>query len=110
MFGYNSFRWIRQDWRYVRELKRGSNGKRRFDSTRLCGSQTKDGKIRLCLPKAVIDELKRTKAGRDALSLQARKKLKAAKGERVPYNDIVLEAFKAFQANDTFRDKPQGRR
>ena len=104
-FGYNSARWIRQNWRYVKEKRRGANGRRLFDTSIKCGAITKDGKVRLCLPLEVIKDLQKTKKGRDALSSQIRRKLKAGKGMRVPYNDIVNDALKRFQQADKFKDK-----
>lgn len=98
-------RWILQDWRYIRETRRGSNGRRLFDYSIKCGGKTRDGRVRLCLPLGVIHDLKRTKAGRQALSDQVKAKLKAAQGERVPYNDTVLAAFRRFQDSDTFTDR-----
>jgi hypothetical protein len=104
-FGYNSMRWIMQDWRYIKEKRRGANGRRMFDTSLKCGGVTRDGKVRLCRPRAVIKELKRTKAGRQALSEQVRAKLKAGKGVRVPYNQMVGDAMRQFQKADTFKDR-----
>jgi len=98
-------RWIVQDWRYIKEKRRGANGRRLFDTSIKCGGVTRDGKVRLCLPMAVIKDLKRTKAGREALSQQVRAKLKAGKGVRVPYNQTVGDSMRRFQATDTFRDR-----
>jgi hypothetical protein len=89
-FGYNSTRWIRQDWRFVKEKRRGSDGIRKFDTSIRCGGKTKDGRVRLCLPDKVITALTRTAEGRDALAEQARRKLKNGRGVRTPYNAIVL--------------------
>ena len=108
-FGYNSTRWIRQDWRFVME-KRSKNGVRQFDSSIRCGGKTKDGRVRLCLPNAVIEELKRTKAGREALSEQARRKLRNGRGRRTPYNFLVLTTFQDFQRSDPFEDIKQGQK
>lgn len=101
--GYQSKRWIRQDWRSV---KVGKNGKISVDSE--CGAQgtrTSSGKPRLCLPKGAIDSLMRSKAGRDALRKQARSKARAKKGQRVPYNDKVKEAFRKVEKKTRFKDR-----
>ena len=107
-FGYNSTRWIRQDWRFVMEKRRGPDGVRQFDTSIRCGGKTKDGRVRLCLPAKVITALTRTAEGREALAEQARRKLRNGRGVRTPYNAIVLREFVKFQRSDPFEDVPQG--
>jgi len=107
-FGYNSVRWIKQDWRFIVLTGNTDTGLPRFRHDTKCGKKggvLPDGRVRLCLPLAVIKELKRTKDGKLALKRQVLDKLKAPKGVRVPYNETVLQAFKAFQKSDTFENK-----
>ena len=106
-FGYNSTRWIRQDWRFVMEKRRGPDGIRQFDTSIRCGGKTKDGRVRLCLPAKVIPALTRTAEGREALAEQARRKLRNGRGVRTPYNAIVLREFVKFQRSDPFEDVPK---
>ena len=105
--GYNSVRWIRQDWRYLR-LGKDIEGNTIIVFDRKCGSaggRTASGKARLCLPAKVIKDLKRSKRGRAALIRQIRKKIAAPKGSRVPYDPFILEKFRTFQLNDKFKDQ-----
>jgi hypothetical protein len=105
--GYNSLRWIKQDWRYLR-LGKDIDGNTIIIFDKKCGSaggRTQSGKARLCLPAKVIKDLKRSKRGRQALIRQIRKKISAPKGSRVPYDPIILEKFRTFQLNDKFKDK-----
>ena len=105
--GYNSVRWIRQDWRYLR-LGKDIEGNTIIVFDRKCGSaggRTASGKARLCLPAKVIKDLKRSKRGRAALIRQIRKKIAAPKGSRVPYDPFILEKFRRFQLNDKFKDQ-----
>ena len=108
-FGYNSARWIRQDWRFIIYSGLDGRGMKKFKHDGKCGKKggiTQGGKTRLCLPQKVILELKKTKPGRDALHEQVKRKLRAKKGQNVKYNPLVLEAFQEFQKSDTFRDIP----
>ena len=107
-FGYNSTRWIRQDWRFVKEKRRTPDGVRHFDTSIKCGGKTKDGRVRLCLPQKVVTALLRTEEGRDALAEQARRKLRNGRGVRTPYNAVVLREFNRFQKADPFEDVPEG--
>ncbi len=112
-FGYNSARWIQQDWRFITYTNKDGRGMKTFRHDGKCGKKggkTSTGKTRLCLPQKVILELKRTKEGRNALHNQVLKKLRASKGENVQYNPIVLETFRKFQKSDTFRDQPKNKR
>ena len=114
-FGYNSCRWIRQNWKFVtysgRVFDDNGNPKRTFSFTSKCGAKggrRPDGTVRLCLPEKVIKSLIRSKAGREALYKQVRAKEKAPQGVRVPYNKKVGEVFDKFQSNDTFQDTQNG--
>ena len=112
-FGYNSARWIQQDWRFITYSGKDGRGMKRFKHDGRCGKKggkTASGKTRLCLPEKVILELEKTKKGRDALHEQVNRKLRAERGQNVSYNDEVLKVFKRFQKNDTFRDKPPNQR
>ena len=105
--GYNSLRWIRQDWRYLR-LAKDIEGNTIIVFDKKCGGQggrTASGKARLCLPAKVIKDLKRSKRGKAALIRQIRKKIAAPKGKRVPYDPIILEKFRLFQLQDKFKDQ-----
>ncbi|MAB40254.1 MAG: hypothetical protein CL525_14320 [Aequorivita sp.] len=108
-FGYNSARWIRQDWRFIVYSGEDGRGMKRFKHDGKCGKKggkTATGKTRLCLPQKVILELKKTRQGRNALHEQVNAKLRGSKGQNVQYNPIVLQAFQEFQRSDTFQDRP----
>ena len=114
-FGYNSCRWIRQNWKFVTYSGRviGPNGNpvKSFSFTSKCGARggrRPDGTVRLCLPDKVIKRLIRSKKGRDALHKQVRAKERAAKGVRVRYNDVVAQVFEKFQDEDKFQDSQKG--
>ena len=68
------------------------------------GTRYPKGNARLCLPNQVIISLIRSKRGRESLRIQVRKKQQAKKGERVPYEPMILEKFNLFQKRDKFRD------
>ena len=107
-FGYNSQRWIRQDWRFIIYSGKDGRGMKRFRFDSRCGKKggvTPTGAVRLCLPRAVIEELIKTREGRDALHDQVKRKLNASRGTNVQYNFPVLTAFKEFQRRDPFQDK-----
>lgn len=107
-FGYNSLRWIRQDWRFVIYSGKDGRGMKRFRFDGKCGKKggvTPTGSVRLCLPRAVIEELIQTREGRDALHEQVKRKLNASRGSNVQYNPIVLQTFRQFQKSDPFEDK-----
>ena len=111
-FGYNSARWIQQDWRFVIYSGQDGRGMKRFRHDGKCGKKggiTPSGKTRLCLPQKVILKLKKTRAGRNALHEQVKRKLRASKGQNVQYNALVLQAFQEFQKSDTFQDIPKSR-
>ena len=106
--GYQSKRWIRQDWRSVKVKADGS-----IVVTSKCGApgtRTQSGKPHLCLPKAAIDKLRRSSGGRDALRKQARAKARAKPGQRVRYNAKVKEAFQSVQKRDRYTDNPRKRK
>jgi hypothetical protein len=100
---YASMRWIKQDWRFLKIEKNKIIYSKKCGAV---GTRTKTGKARLCLPAKVIKTLLRTKDGKQALTRQIRRKLAASKGERVPYDPIILTVFRDFQKNDPFKDKP----
>ena len=111
-FGYNSQRWIQQDWRYIIYSKKDGRGMKRFKFDPSCGKKggvTESGKVRLCLPRQVIENLIKTREGRDALHEQVNRKLAAKRGQNVQYNPIVLAEFQRFQKADTFVDTPKGK-
>jgi hypothetical protein len=114
-FGYNSCRWIRQNWKFVTYSGRQYNSRgeliKTFSYTEKCGGRGgrfPDGRVRLCLPLKVIQKLTRSKKGRLALYQQIKAKQKAPRGERVPYNEVVAEVFDKFQKSDTFQDSEIG--
>tara|TARA_Y100000004_G_C8921212_1_gene415515 strand:+ start:523 stop:1350 length:828 start_codon:yes stop_codon:yes gene_type:complete len=111
-FGYNSVRWIRQDWRYIIYSGPDGRGMKKFRFDPSCGKKggvTASGKVRLCLPRQVIENLIKTREGRDALHEQIKRKLAAKRGQNVQYNPIVLAEFQRFQKADTFKDTPKGK-
>jgi len=111
-FGYNSARWIQQDWRFIIYTNRDGRGMKTFRHDGKCGRKggvTQSGKTRLCLPQKVILKLKKTKLGRDALHEQVNRKLRAKKGQNVEYNEIVLKEFQEFQKSDPFQDKKRAK-
>lgn len=104
--GYNSYRWIKQDWRSVRVSF--SDGHTYINYDKLCGekgTRTKSGKPRLCLPRKVITTLLRSKSGTEALVSQAVRKSRAKKGQRVRYNERVASVFRDFQSKDKTKDR-----
>ena len=103
--GYLSQRWINQDWRFIRMSFQ--DGEPIFTFNKKCGAKGTrypKGNARLCLPNQVIKSLIRSKRGRESLRIQVRKKQQAKKGERVPYEPMILEKFNLFQKRDKFRD------
>lgn len=109
-FGYNSVRWIQQDWRYIIYSGPDGRGMKKFKFNPSCGKKggvTASGKVRLCLPRKVIENLIKTKEGRDALHEQVKRKLAAKRGQNVQYNPIVLAEFQKFQKSDPFEDTPK---
>lgn len=111
-FGYNSARWIQQDWRYIIYSGPDGRGMKKFRFDPSCGKKggvTASGKVRLCLPRQVIENLIKTKEGRNALHEQVKRKLAAKRGQNVQYNPIVLAEFQRFQKADTFQDTPKSK-
>jgi len=85
---------------------------KRFKFDPSCGKKggvTASGKVRLCLPRQVIENLIKTKEGRDALHEQVKRKLAAKRGQNVQYNPIVLAEFQRFQKADSFVDTPKSK-
>ena len=108
--GYQSQRWINQDWRFIRMSF--VDGEPVFDFSKKCGAkgtQYPNGNARLCLPNKVIQQLIRSVKGREALRIQVRKKQRARKGQRVPYEALILNKFKKYQQSDKFEDDPRFR-
>ena len=100
--GYNSYRWIQQDWRSLRISK----GKIVHDAK--CGAKGtkfKSGKPRLCLPLSVIKKLMKTKDGKEILKSQINKKARAKKGQRVAWHPRIKELHSAMESKDKTKDK-----
>jgi len=68
------------------------------------GTRYPNGNARLCLPNRVITTLIRSKKGRQSLRVQVRKKQRAQKGARIPYEPFILIKFNEFQKRDKFKD------
>lgn len=101
--GYQSWQWVQQDWRSVVLTKDG------VDYSKKCGApgtRLPDGSPRLCLPKYVIQQLLKTKEGTAILREQARKKQRAAEGERVPWHPRIRELHREVEER-TEADDPQ---
>ena len=101
--GYQSWRWIQQDWRMVIPKRDGS-----VDYSKKCGEgslRTKSGRPYLCLPASVIKSLRRSERGRDVLLSQARKKIMSKK-KVVPWHPLIKEKWRKLQADtqDDFDD------
>ena len=60
------------------------------------------------MAREVIEELIKTKEGRDIIVTQARKKLRAKKGERVPWHPRIKELWRKVEAK-TVKDNPSWR-
>jgi hypothetical protein len=104
--GYRSWSWTQQDWRSVEP---GAGGGLRWD--RACGAKgtRKEGEgPPLCLPRAVIEELAQTAAGRRILAEQAERKAEAAPGARVPWHPEIKRLHAELEAI-TPKDKPSQR-
>lgn len=104
--GYQSYAWTTQDWRAVKV----SGDELSYD--RKCGAEgtrTPSGKPRLCLPRAVIQQLLRSREGRKILKDQAMKKLRAPKGSRVPWHPRIRELHARLEER-TVKDDPRQRR
>ena len=100
--GYNSYRWIQQDWRSLKISK----GKILHDAK--CGAKGtkfKSGKPRLCLPLYVIKNLMKTKEGKEILKSQINKKARAKKGQRVPWHPRIKELHSRMESKDKTKDK-----
>jgi len=104
--GYQSQRWVNQDWRFI--VMSFQDGDPVFIFDKKCGAagtRYPNGNARLCLPNAVIKSLIRSKRGRESLRKQVRKKQKKGlPGRRVAYEPLILEKFKKFQNDDKFTD------
>ena len=106
---YNSYKWIQEDWRYLKFRKGLFDDIQDITYDKRCGEREKDGKIRLCLPRIVIVRLLRTKKGRTELEKQMKKKL-ASKKKKVPWNETIRKAMRKF-ANEQkgIQDDPSKR-
>lgn len=101
--GYQSYAWTTQDWRSIKV-----NNKGEVDYSKKCGAedtQVADGTPRLCLPAEVVRTLMKSKNGKEILLTQARKKARAAKGQRVPWHPRIKEIWKRVE-NKTVKDRP----
>jgi hypothetical protein len=95
--GYQSYGWTTQDWRSIKVNSKGD-----IDYSQKCGAEgtrTKSGKPRLCLPAPVIRSLMKTESGKEVLRTQARKKLRAKKGEKVPWHPRIKKLHKKLEEN-----------
>lgn len=113
--GYQSWQWTQQDWRSIllrknrdsTPLKKGQYNKD-LDWSHKCGAKgtrLSGDRPPLCLPIHAIRELNKTKQGRSILLKQVKKKVKAKKGQRVPYPPEIAELVR--EANEmTPKDKP----
>ena len=95
--GYQSWRWIQQDWRMVIPKLDGS-----VDFSKKCGEgsmRTRSGRPYLCLPVFVIRSLRQSRKGREVLLAQARKKIygKGSK-KRIPWHPMIKERWKRLEA------------
>ena len=107
---YNSYKWIQEDWRYLKFRKGLFDDISDITYDKRCGEREKDGKIRLCLPRIVIVRLLRTKKGRSELEKQMQKKL-ASKTKKVPWNETIRKAMRKFtEENKAIKDDPKKRK
>jgi|GEM_PF-800088 len=93
--GYQSYGWTTQDWRSIKV-----NNKGEIDYSQKCGAegtQTASGKPRLCLPAPVVKALMRTDSGKQVIREQARKKVRAKKGERIPWHPRIKKLWKKLE-------------
>lgn len=93
--GYQSYGWTTQDWRSIKVNNKGD-----IDYSEKCGAEgtrTKSGKPRLCLPAPVIRSLMKSESGKEVLRQQARKKLRAKKGEKVPWHPRIKKLHKKLE-------------
>ena len=94
--GYQSYAWTTQDWRSL-FLKR--NGTITYDKK--CGAEgTKlpSGKPRLCLPIYVIEQLMKSKKGKEILKTQIQRKQRAKKGQRVAWQPEIKELHRELES------------
>ena len=106
---YNSYKWIQEDWRYLKFKKGLFDDISDITYDKRCGEREKDGKIRLCLPRIVIVRLLRTKKGRTELEKQMKKKL-ASKTKKVPWNETIRKAMRKFtEENKAIKNDPKKR-
>ncbi|MDB2565353.1 hypothetical protein N9X64_00390 [bacterium] len=93
--GYQSYGWTTQDWRSIKVNSKGD-----IDYSEKCGAEgtrTKSGKPRLCLAAPIIRSLMKTESGKEVLRKQAQKKLRAKKGERVPWHPRIKKLHKKLE-------------
>lgn len=112
---YNSYKWIQEDWRYLKLVKGDLFSEvERISYDKRCGEKEKGykGATRLCLPRIVIQRLIKTNSGKKALLQQMKKKL-ASKKKKVSWNDTVKKAMKKFsdeQKKKGIKDDPTKRK
>lgn len=102
--GYNSWAWTTQDWRVVVP---NADSTVRYDER--CGgasNRTPGGRVRLCLPLAVIQKLDRTQSGREILHQQATRKQRATPGARVAWHPKIKALWRLLEAK-TPADAPR---
>lgn len=103
--GYQSWKWIQEDWRTVIPHRDDT-----VDYSHKCGEgslKTKSGRPYLCLPIAVIRSLQRSEQGRQVLISQARKKIMGRGTKKVvPWHPLIKEKWRKLQADtqDDFDD------
>ena len=106
--GYRSWHWVRQDWRVVVVRPDG-----RLDYRDRCGAPSNrlaSGRLRLCLPRAVIAALAADPDGRAVLVAQARAKERAAPGARVKWHPWIRALHAALDAQGEADDPRLGGR
>jgi len=111
---YNSYKWIQEDWRYIKLVKGDLfSDVQRISFDKRCGERAKgDKKPRLCLPKIVIQRLIKTENGKKALLDQMEKKEKS-KLKKVSWNKKVSSEMAKFydeQKKKGLRDDPTKRK
>lgn len=105
--GYQSYAWTTQDWRVVRLHKGGE-----VSYEAKCGDPSNtlpSGRKRLCLPVHIILTLLRTESGREVLTSQARKKQRAAPGQKVPWHPRIKRLHENLEKR-TVKDKKKRRK
>jgi hypothetical protein len=107
---YNSYKWIQEDWRYLKFRKGLFDDIADITYDKRCGEREKDGKVRLCLPKIVIVRMLRSQRKRKALEQQMKKKLNSKK-KKVSWNDLVKKEMKKYREEQkSIKDDPTKRK